>query len=88
MVVIAGTVMSMSKLPQISSAKLIRRLLKAGFQYAPVRGKGSHTAFVRYDAGNRPHLVIIPHRNPIPKGTLISIIKQSGLSREEFLHLL
>jgi len=78
----------MSRLPLIDSKKLIRKLLKAGFQYAPVKGKGSHTALVLYDETNRPHLVIIPHRNPIPKGTLLSIIKQSGLSKEEFLDLL
>ncbi|NWF95645.1 MAG: type II toxin-antitoxin system HicA family toxin [Candidatus Thorarchaeota archaeon] len=78
----------MSRLPLIDSTKLIRQLLKAGFQYAPVRGKGSHVALVRYDSNGKPHLVIIPHRNPIPKGTLLAIIKQSGLSKEEFLGLL
>ncbi len=78
----------MGKLPLIDSKKLIRRLLKAGFQYPPVKGKGSHTALVLYDEVGQPHLVIIPHRNPIPKGTLLSIIKQSGLSREKFLDLL
>ncbi|MFQ5832435.1 MAG: type II toxin-antitoxin system HicA family toxin [Candidatus Thorarchaeota archaeon] len=76
------------RLPLIGSKKLTRKLLKAGFQYAPVKGKGSHTALVIYDANGRPHLVIIPHRNPIPRGTLLSIIKQSGLSKEEFLSLL
>ena len=78
----------MTKLPAISSKKLIRKLLKSGFQYAPVKGKGSHTALVRIDLEERPHLVIIPLRDPVPKGTLISIIKQSGLSREEFLRLM
>lgn len=78
----------MTKLPAISSKKLIRRLLKSGFQYAPVKGKGSHTALVRIDNEDRPHLVIIPLRDPVPKGTLLSIIKQSGLSREEFLKLI
>ena len=78
----------MSRLPLIGSKKLIRKLLKAGFQYAPVKGKGSHTALVTFDNNNQPHLVIIPHRNPIPKGTLLSIIKQSGLSKEKFLSLL
>ena len=78
----------MGRLPLIGSKKLIRRLLKAGFQYAPVTGKGSHIALVRYDNNGRPRLVIIPHRNPIPKGTLLSIIKQSGLSKEDFLGLL
>ncbi len=78
----------MTKLPAISSKKLIRKLLKSGFQYAPVKGKGSHTALVRKDSENRPHLIIIPLRDPVPKGTLLSIIKQSGLSREEFLRLI
>ncbi len=78
----------MTKLPAISSKKLIRKLLKSGFQYAPVKGKGSHTALVRIDREKRPLLVIIPLRDPVPKGTLLSIIKQSGLSREEFLRLI
>jgi len=78
----------MTKLPTISSTKLIRKLLRSNFQYAPIKGKGSHTALVRIDPEGNPHLVIIPLKDPIPKGTLISIIKQSGLSREEFLKLL
>ncbi len=39
----------MTKLPTISAAKLIRKLLKAGFQDAPKRGKGSHRALIRRD---------------------------------------
>jgi len=78
----------MRKLPNISSTKLIRKLLRSNFQYAPIKGKGSHTALVRIDSDGTPHLVIIPRKDPIPKGTLISIIKQSGLSRKEFLELL
>ncbi len=77
----------MTRLPRISAKKLIRKLLSSGFQYAPVKGKGSHVALVRYDK-NRPYLVIIPLRNPIPVGTLMSIIKQSGLTKDEFLELL
>jgi len=76
-----------SKLPSISSDKLLKRLLKAGFDYAPIRGKGSHTALVRAGNQGEKYLVIIPKRNPIPKGTLISIIKQSGMTREEFIKL-
>lgn len=64
----------MTKLPAISSKKLIRKLLKSGFQYAPIKGKGSHTALVRIDTEERPHLIIIPLRDPVPKGTLLSII--------------
>ena len=62
-------------------------LLKSGFEYAPIRAKGSHTALVRVGLHDEKFLVIIPKRNPIPKGTLISIIKQSGYSREEFIKL-
>jgi len=77
-----------SKLPSVSSDKLLKRLLKAGFDYAPIRGKGSHIALIRIGYLGEKHLVIIPRRNPIPKGTLISIIKQSGMTREEFIKLL
>ncbi len=78
----------MSKLPSISSDKIIKRLLKAGFDYAPIKGKGSHTALVRVGNQGEKYLVIIPKRDPVPKGTLISIIKQSGLTREEFIKLM
>ena len=78
----------MSKLPLVSSEKIVKRLLKAGFDYAPIKGKGSHTALVREDDHGDKFLVIIPKRDPIPKGTFISIIKQSGLSRDEIIKLL
>ena len=78
----------MSKLPSISSDKLLKRLLNAGFDYAPIKGKGSHTALVRVSSHGEKYLVIIPKRDPIPKGTLISIIKQSGMTREDFIRLL
>jgi predicted RNA binding protein YcfA (HicA-like mRNA interferase family) len=78
----------MKKIPNIASEKLIRKLLKHGFVYAPVKGKGSHTALLRVDEKENKHLVIIPNRNLIPKGTLLSIMKQSGLTREEFLEII
>ncbi|MGC9781201.1 MAG: type II toxin-antitoxin system HicA family toxin [Candidatus Heimdallarchaeota archaeon] len=78
----------MKKLPTISATKLIRKLLKAGFQDAPKKGKGSHRALIRIDDERKPNLVIIPLKDSIPKGTLLSIIKQSGLTREEFIKLL
>jgi len=78
----------MTKLPAISGTKLIRKLLKAGFQEAPIKGKRSHRALVRIDREGKPHLVIIPLHDSIPKGTLLAIIQQSGLTKEEFLLLL
>jgi len=43
---------------------------------------------VRVGSQGEKYLVIIPKRAPIPKGTLISIIKQSGMTREEFIKLM
>lgn len=63
----------MPKLPVVSSKEIIRALQKAGFEYAPKRGKGSHIAFVR-KYKERTRLVIVPDRREIPKGTLISIL--------------
>jgi predicted RNA binding protein YcfA (HicA-like mRNA interferase family) len=77
-----------SKLPSVSSNKIIKRLLKAGFDYAPIKSKGSHIALVRAGDHGDKYLVIIPKRDPIPKGTLISILKQSGMTRKEFIKLL
>jgi predicted RNA binding protein YcfA (HicA-like mRNA interferase family) len=51
-----------SKLPSVSSNKIIKRLLKAGFDYAPIKGKGSHIALVRAGDHGEKFLVIIPKR--------------------------
>jgi len=77
----------LKRLPSISSQRIISVLRKAGFIYAPNRGKGSHRAFVRLDQ-NKTRLVIVPEGRDIPKGTLPAIIEQAGLSRDEFLNLL
>jgi predicted RNA binding protein YcfA (HicA-like mRNA interferase family) len=53
-----------------------------------IQGKGSHIALVRTGYHGEKYLVIIPKRDPMPKGTLMSIIKQSGFSREEFIKLI
>ena len=76
------------KLPVVSSKKVVRALLKSGFQLAPKQGKGSHKAFYRIDGTGRTYLVIVPMNDPIPKGTLVSIIKQSGIPRDQFIELL
>ena len=77
----------MQKLPIVSSKEIVRVLQKAGFEYAPQRGKGSHLAFVKKDK-DRTRLVILPEKKEIPKGTLLSILEQAGLSKEEFVGLL
>ena len=78
----------MSKLPSLSAREVITALRKVGFIDAPTRGKGSHHALTKKDKDGIVRIVIIPERKDIPAGTLNAIIKQSGLSREEFLSAL
>lgn len=79
---------SSGPLPLLSSDKVIRVLKKAGFVYAPRRGKGSHTALYKVNHTNKKRLVIVPRKKVIPRGTLLSILEQAGLSRETFLKLI
>lgn len=78
----------MTRLPILSSDKVKAALMKAGFNYAPKRGKGSHIALYKEDKKGQKRLVIIPERKNIPRGTLLSILHQADLSREEFINLL
>ena len=66
----------MAKLP--SSLLILKVLVSHGFIF--ISQKGSH---VKYRKANR--IVIIPHpKKEIPIGTFRSIIRQSGLSIEDF----
>ena len=78
----------MSRLPSLSSRRIIQALRKAEFQEAPDRGKGSHRAFIKMFPSQPTRLVIVPMGKDIPLGTLMAIIEQAGLSREQFLKLL
>ncbi len=67
----------MSKM--LSSKEIIRILMKHGF--IEVSQKGSHVKFK-----NKNRAVIIPHpKKEIPRGTFASILRQSGLQKEDFL---
>jgi predicted RNA binding protein YcfA (HicA-like mRNA interferase family) len=76
------------RLPSLSSIKIIRALREAGFKEAPDRGKGSHRAFMKKDTKGRICLVVVPHGKDIPRGTLLAILEEAGLTREEFLTLI
>lgn len=77
----------MPKLPILSSKIIIRILKHLGFKPAPKRGKGSHLAFVKITE-EKTYLVIVPRKNEIPRGTLLSIIEQAGLTKKEFMKAL
>ena len=75
----------MTDLPVLKPRQLLSILQKAGWEIA--RQKGSH---IRLKHIGKPHyLVTIPYHNKdIAVGTLVSIIKQLGLTKEEFEELL
>lgn len=77
----------MKRLPILSSDELLKILKQKGFQYAPKRGKGSHIALCKVNNEGKKLLVIVPKRKEIPKGTLLAIIDQAGMTKEEFLDL-
>lgn len=73
----------MSKLPRISGKGCIKVLQKVGFYV--LRQRGSHI-MLRRDA---PFVeVVVPDHKELDRGTLRSIIRQAGLSVDEFVKLL
>jgi len=76
------------RLPSLSSRQIVQVLRKAGFSEAPERGKGSHRAFIKRETSGSTRLVIVPYGKDIPRGTLLAILEQAGLRREEFLDLI
>jgi predicted RNA binding protein YcfA (HicA-like mRNA interferase family) len=76
------------KLPRVSSDHVISELKKRGFIEARHQGKGSHTALIRVDSSNQKLLVIVPKRDILPIGTLLSIMRQGKFTREKFIEIL
>lgn len=70
-----------SKYPILTPKEIIRTLEKFNFYF--VSQKGSH---MKYSDGF--HIVIIPNHSEIAKGTLKSILNQSGINLDDFLQAL
>ena len=71
------------KLPIVSSDQVIKLLEKEGFSVT--RQKGSHISLHKKLEDGSIALVVVPRKREIKKGTLLSIIKQSRITREEFI---
>lgn len=71
----------MGKLRRLSGREVCAILAKHGF--LQVRQKGSH-AIMQNATENSTTTVPVPLHSEIRIGTLMSIIRQSGISREEF----
>jgi predicted RNA binding protein YcfA (HicA-like mRNA interferase family) len=75
----------MPKLPVISGKELVSALKKAGF--VEVRQRGSHVSMQKVTHGVTYKTVVPMHRE-LAKGTLLDILQQTGLSRDDLLKLL
>jgi predicted RNA binding protein YcfA (HicA-like mRNA interferase family) len=75
----------LAKLPRLSGKEVIRALEQAGF--IQKRQRGTHVFMIKETHDIKIPLVV-PMRNEIDTGTLLEIIRQSKMSREEFLNLL
>jgi len=74
----------MTRLPACTPEVVIRALGRAGFFLD--HSTGSHRFYRHPD---RPGIVTVPfHRKDLKRGTLLAILKQAGLTREEFLKVL
>jgi predicted RNA binding protein YcfA (HicA-like mRNA interferase family) len=73
----------MSKLPSISGRECVQALEKAGFRFQ--RQKGSHISLIREEPFSQ---VVVPDHRELDRGTLRAIIRQAGLSVEDFAELL
>ena len=74
----------MSKLPVVSGQETVHALQKVG--YLVDHQTGSHIILRQ---PNPPHRrLTVPHHTELAKGTLRSIIRQAGLTVEEFCVLL
>lgn len=74
----------MPKLRNLKPREVIKIFEKAGYDID--RQKGSHV--ILYHSLTKRRLTIPMHTRDIPNGTLLAIIKQSGLTKEEFIKLL
>jgi predicted RNA binding protein YcfA (HicA-like mRNA interferase family) len=73
-----------SRLPQVSGRDVVRVLKQVGYEQDHMRG--SHIVMRQIELPYRR--ITVPDHNPVAKGTLRAIIRQSGLTVEEFIALL
>lgn len=74
----------MSELPRVSGREVTKALRKVGYEQD--RRKGSHIVLRQTTEPHRR--VVVPDHKEVAKGTLRAIIKQVGLTVDEFKRLL
>jgi predicted RNA binding protein YcfA (HicA-like mRNA interferase family) len=71
----------MPKLPRVSGAEAVRALERLGFAVA--RQRGSHIVLRRGSSG-----CVVPNHRELKTGTLAGVLKQAGVSPEDFMKVL
>ena len=74
----------MSKIAGITSKKLIKLLKNLGFQLD--HATGSH--FIFYNPKTKKRAIVPYHPKDLPGGTIMSILREAGISRKELENLL
>lgn len=74
----------MPKLPVITPKKLIKILKKNGFELDHTTG--SH--FVLYHPETKKRAIVPYHIKDLPRGTLMTILREAGIKRKQFENLL
>ncbi len=74
----------MQKLPVLSGHKFVKILSSIGFKV--VGQKGSHVR-LKKKTDNDVKIVVVPLHDETSIGTYRSILKQAGLTKEEFIRL-
>ena len=74
----------MSKLPSISAREAIRAFERVGYERD--RQRGSHIVLRHHDAPHRR--LVVPEHKSLAKGTLRALIREAGLTVDEFMSLL
>lgn len=76
----------MSRVPNLKERKLLSAIKKAGFFEVQSTQRGSHRHFSHPETGRTTSISL--HGGEVPRNTLKKIIKQMGLTEEEFRGLL
>ena len=71
----------MPKLPRISGSEIVKALQRLGFEVA--RQRGSHIIMRRGASG-----CVVPNHREVKVGTLAGVLRQAGVSAEEFISAL
>jgi len=74
----------MTRLPSLKPRQVVAALERTGF--VVVRIVGSH--YQLFNESTRRHTTVPHHNRDLPRGTVAEIIRQAGLTRDEFLNLL